>query len=204
MPSSESIANGKILRHSIAALSGNPASVYDLEHYELCRKTRLSHSFLLEQMALNDGNIKRFCNAIGIANTLIVYNADNRYWITYCHLLKEFIPLYESAIRCILNELDTLPPEKLERLLNLIGIPLETLTTLANDAEEIDLAIRALRPSVVRMAELNVMRSVIANGNVKDSKWILEHGDTPYNNKEKPDDPNTTIEVIEIEAKPAQ
>lgn len=203
MPPSDRIATNKALRHSIAA-TGTPASIHDLEHYELCRKTRLSHQYLIEMAAIQDGSIPRFTNAIGITNRNTLYKCDNKYWILLCHYLKKFIPEYEKAIKKIMNELSTIDKTELERLLEFVGISIETLQLLFNDPKNTDMLLEAIRPNVARVAELNLVKSVMG-GDVEDSKWYLKHGDTPFNptNREKKKNNETiTIEVEEIEAKP--
>lgn len=102
------------------------------------------------------------------------------------------------------NDLSIIPVEDLERIEAFVGMKLETIQLLCTASETIDKFLEAIRPNLPRIAELNIARAIAEDRDVKTSKWLLEHSDTTYNNKEKPDDPNTTIEVIEIEAKPAQ
>lgn len=198
------MSSGKILRHSIAA-TGIPASDYDLQHYDLCRKTRLSHQFLVEQCAINGGNILHLAHSIGIRCTNTIYNADNRYWIRLCHILKTFIPEYEKMIRFIMsNDLSTIPQDELERIESFVGMRLETIQLLCTASETIDKFLVAIRPNLPRIAELNVARAIAESRDVKTSKWLLEHSpESPYSKKAIEDDGDiTTIEVVTSNEQP--
>jgi hypothetical protein len=193
--------HGTYLRYSLAATSGTPALADDLEHYQLCRRTRISYSKLLSLVFQNKGISYKFAESIGYTQRNIQH-IDQGHWIFICAWARLFVPQYESRLRNELNRMNelTVPDSDAiqSEIATALGIPYDALLLIAANPEGTDLFIESQRANIGRLAELKLM-ALIGQGDPATIRWFLSrtkrglYGDGIT----LPEDKDMTITIVE-------
>lgn len=148
----------------------------------VCRRTGRSYADLIVIAAESEGDLGKFCSAIGYKR-LYRHNKydDYGWWQTICAWMKQYIPQWEAYFRKTVKKLAEMPqsaldlPEQqqiLEVVANALGMAPDALLNFAANQDTIETFMKANRAMLGNMAEAKLW-SLVAQGDAATIRWLL-------------------------------
>ncbi len=165
----------QLRRFALQAIAGSPPTEYDLQTYELCRRTLRSHDNLIAELAQANGNFPNFLVAIGYSKfgKSWLYDIDNRYWYVNCLFIHYFQKTAIRTITTMANDLE-LPDKQqvMENVAKALGFPVDFLSLFMENRDHIKEYLDAIRTDMGLMAEIKLAQ-LIAAGDPATIRWVL-------------------------------